>query len=58
MPAHGPLSKTILELVLGNDLQSCRRNNPDVINVIKMPSVQYLPYLREQKKQLGVTSGE
>jgi hypothetical protein len=41
---------TILELVLWNGLQSCRRINPEVINVIKMPSFQYFLYLREQKK--------
>jgi hypothetical protein len=42
--------KTILELVLWNGLQSCRRTIPDVINVIKMPSLQYLLYFLEQKK--------
>ena len=45
--------KTILELVLWNGLQSCRCITPDVINVIKMPSFQYLLYLREQKKVTG-----
>jgi hypothetical protein len=42
IPAPSPDFKTILELVLWNDLQSCRRVTPDVINVIKMPSFQYL----------------
>jgi len=43
-------SKTILELVLWNGLQSCLCITPDAINVIKMPSFQYFLYLREQKK--------
>jgi hypothetical protein len=42
--------KTILELVLCNCLQSCRRIIPGVIGVSKMPSFQYFLYLREQKK--------
>ena len=54
MPAPSPPFKTILELDLWNDLQSCRCINPDVINVIKMPSFQYFLYLREQKKVIGV----
>jgi hypothetical protein len=33
--------KTILEMVLWNGLQSCRRITADVINHIKMPSLQY-----------------
>ena len=49
MPAPSPPFKIILELVLWNDLQSCRCLTPDVINVIKMPSFQYFLYLREQK---------
>ena len=53
MPAPSPPFKTILELVLWNDLQSCRCITPDVINVIKMPSFQYFLYLREQKKVTG-----
>jgi hypothetical protein len=36
-----------------NGLQSCRRINPDVINVIKMPYFKYFLYLREQKKVIG-----
>jgi hypothetical protein len=38
MPASSPPLKTILELVLWNGLQRCRRITPDVINVIKMPT--------------------
>ena len=53
MPAPSPPFKTILELVLWNDFQSCRCITPDVINVIKMPSFQYFLYLREQKKVTG-----
>jgi hypothetical protein len=47
MPAPNPPFKTILELVLWNGLQSCCRNIPNVMNVLKMPSFQYLLYLRE-----------
>jgi len=50
MPAPSPPYKTILELVLWNDLQSCRCVTPDVIIVIKMPSFQYFLYLGDQKK--------
>jgi hypothetical protein len=53
MPAPSPPIKTILELVSWNDLQSCRRITPDVINVIKMPSFQHFLYLREHKKDIG-----
>jgi len=53
MPAPSLPFKTILELVLWNSLQSCRRITLDVINVIKMPSFQYFLYLREQKKVTG-----
>jgi len=53
MPAPSPPFKTILELVLWNDLQSCRCITPGVIIVIKMPSFQYFLYLRERKKSLG-----
>jgi hypothetical protein len=41
MPAPSPTFKTILELVLWNSLQSCRRITPDIINIIKMPSFHY-----------------
>jgi hypothetical protein len=50
MPAPSPSFKTILELVEWYGLQSCRRITPDVINVIKIPSFQYLLYIREQKE--------
>jgi len=53
MPAPSPPFKSVSELVLWNGLQSCRRINPDAINVIKMPSFQYFFYLREQKKVFG-----
>ena len=49
MPAPSPPFKTIWELVLWNGLQSYHCINSDVINVIKMPSFQYLLYLREKK---------
>jgi hypothetical protein len=48
----------MLELVLWNDLQSCRRIAPDITNVNKMSSFQYFLYLREQKKSLEAESGE
>ena len=57
-PAPSPPFKTILELVLWNDFQSCCCITPDVINVIKMPSFQYFLYLHEQKKSLRAISGE
>jgi hypothetical protein len=50
MLAPSPPLKTILELVLWNGFQTCRCITPDVINVIKMPFLQYFPQLREQKK--------
>jgi hypothetical protein len=50
MSAPSPPFKTILELVLYNCLQNCRRITPDVINVNKMSSFQYFLYLREHKK--------
>jgi hypothetical protein len=53
MPAPSPAFKTILELVLWNGLQSCRRIIPDVVKVIKMPSFQYFIF-RNRKKSLGV----
>ena len=53
MPVHSPSFKTILELVLWNGLQSCHCITPDVINVIKMPSLQYFLYLQEQTKVTG-----
>jgi len=53
MPAPSSLFKTILVLVLLNDLQSCRCFTPDVINVIKIPSFQYFLHLGEQRKVIG-----
>jgi hypothetical protein len=38
MPAPSPPFETILELILWNGPQSCRRITSDVISVIKMPS--------------------
>ena len=49
-PAPSPLFKTILEMVLWNDLQICLCITAAVISVSKMPSFQYFLYLREQKK--------
>jgi hypothetical protein len=42
--------KTILELVLWNGLQSCRRITANVINFIKMPSFLNCLNFREQKE--------
>jgi hypothetical protein len=53
MPVPSPPFKTILELVLWHGLQSCHHITPDVISVIKMPSLQYFLCLREQKKVTG-----
>ena len=53
MPAPSSPFKTILELVLWKGLQSCRCITPDVISVIKMPSLQYFLYLHKQKKVTG-----
>jgi hypothetical protein len=53
MPTPSPPFKSILELTLWNDLQSCRRITPDVINVIKLPSSQYILHILEQKKVTG-----
>jgi hypothetical protein len=52
MPAPSPLFRTILELILWNDLQNCYRVTP-VIIVIKIPPFQCLLYFREQKKVTG-----
>jgi hypothetical protein len=51
--SYVPPFKTILELVLWNRLQSCRRITSDVISVIKMLSYQYFLYLREQTKVIA-----
>jgi hypothetical protein len=53
MPAPSPPFRTILELVLWNGLQSCRRTIPGVINIIKTSSFQQFLYLREQKNVTG-----
>jgi len=54
-PIPGPSApfKTILELVLRNGLQSCRRITPGVINVIKTPSFQFSFIVGNRKKSLG-----
>ena len=56
IPAPRLPFKTIFVLVLWKGIVSCRFIIPD-INVIKMPTVQYFLYLREEKKSLGVISG-
>jgi hypothetical protein len=54
MPALSPPFKTILELGLWNDPQSCCRITSDIIIIIiKMPSFQYFLYFREEKKVIG-----
>jgi hypothetical protein len=53
MQAPSPPLKTILELVLWNDLHSCRRIAPDIINVIKMPFFQFLLSSGIKKKVIG-----
>ena len=53
IPVSSPPFKTILELVLSNDLQCCRCITPDVMNVVKMHSFKYFLCLREQKKVTG-----
>jgi hypothetical protein len=58
MPAPSQPFKTILELVLWNDLQRGRCINPDVVNVIKMPCFQYFLILGNRNKSLGARSGE
>jgi hypothetical protein len=53
MKESSPPFKTILQLILWNDLQSYRCITPDVIILIKMPSYHYFLYLWEQKKVNG-----
>jgi len=53
MLAPSPPSKTILEILLWNGLQSCHCISPDVTIVIKMPFFQYFLYIREQKLVMG-----
>jgi hypothetical protein len=57
MSAPRPPFKTILELVLWNGLQSCRRITPDII-VIKMPFCHISFIFGNRKKSLGARSGE
>jgi hypothetical protein len=53
MPAPSAPFKTILELLLWNGLQSCRRIISDVINVIKMPSFQLFPLSSATEKVIA-----
>jgi hypothetical protein len=55
IPAPSSPFKTILELILWNGLQRCRCITRDVI---KMPSLRYFLYLREQKKVTGARSSK
>jgi hypothetical protein len=57
MPVPNSLFKTTLELVLWNGLQSGRYTTPYIVNVIKVPSLNFF-YLREKKKSLVAKSGE
>jgi hypothetical protein len=50
MSVPSPPFKRSLEVVLWNNLQSCRRIIPVVIIVIKMPSSQHFLCLRNQKE--------
>jgi hypothetical protein len=58
IPGPNPPFKTILELVLGNGLQTSRRITPDVINIIKMPYFNICFIFVKQKESLGAGSGE
>jgi hypothetical protein len=58
MSEPSPPFKTILELVLWNGLQSYRCVNPDIINVINMPSFNVSFIFGNRKKSLGSRSGE
>jgi hypothetical protein len=58
MPAPSSPFKTILELVLWNGLQNCRRITPDIINVIKMPFFNISFIFGNRKKTLAARSGE
>jgi hypothetical protein len=53
MPRPNPPFKIILDPVLWNGLQICRCITPDVINVTKMPSIQYFLYFEYRKKSQG-----
>jgi hypothetical protein len=50
MPAPSPPFKTILELVMWNGLQSCRRVSPDIINVIILST---FPLSSGTEKKIG-----
>jgi len=54
MPAPSPPFKMILELILWNGLQSCRRITPDVINVIKLPFFQFSFFVGNRKSHWGL----
>jgi hypothetical protein len=58
MTEPSPPFKTILELVLLNGLQSSRRFNPDIINVIKMLPFNISFISGNRKKSLGTRSDE
>jgi hypothetical protein len=58
MPAASPSFKIILELVLWNDLQSCRCITPDVINVTKMPFFNVSFIFGNRKKSFEARFGE
>jgi hypothetical protein len=58
VPELSPHFKTILQSVLWNGLQSCHCITPDVINVIKIPSFQYLLFLGNRKKSMEDRSGK
>jgi hypothetical protein len=53
MPAPSQPFKTILELILWNGLQSCRRITPDVVNVEKNLPFNISFIFRNRKKSLG-----
>jgi hypothetical protein len=58
MPAPSPPFRTILELILWNDLQNWCRINSDVINVIKCIPFNTSFIFGNRKQSLGAWSGE
>jgi hypothetical protein len=58
MPTPSPHSKTILEMVLLNGLQSCCCIIPDAINIIKIPSSNIYFIFCNRIKSLWARSGE
>jgi hypothetical protein len=59
MPAPSPPFKTILEVVMLNGLQSCRRITPDVIKCHEHAFLLIFPLSsRTEKKSPGARSGE